>query len=64
MKGGDKINYFFKIVVPQLLEYFESNAEDVSKFLILDVLKNNKSFEKVVQDVIDLSKEISNKNKK
>ena len=57
------INYFFKVVVPQLLDYFESNAKDVPNLLVLDVLLNNKKYEKDVQEVIDLSKEISKKTK-
>lgn len=47
-----------------MLEYFESSAKDVLEILMLEALKNNEKFEKEVQEVTDLSKEISNKSKK
>ena len=55
------INYFFEIVVPQLLEYFKNNAKDVPYFLLSDVLINNKNYEKEVKEVIKKSNEISKK---
>lgn len=47
-----------------MLEYFESSAKDVLEILMLEALKNNDNFEKKVQEVTELSKEISNKSKK
>jgi len=44
-----------------MLDYFKSNAEDVTVFLILEALKNNENYGKEIQDSIDLSKEISEK---
>lgn len=55
------INYFFEIVVPQLLEYFKENAKDVPYFLFSEVLINNKNYEKEVKEVIKKSNEISKK---
>lgn len=55
------INYFFEIVVPQLLEYFKENAKDVPYSLLLDVLINNKSYEKEVKEMIEKSNKISKK---
>ena len=54
------INYFFKEVIPQLLEYFESNAKEMPDLLILEVLKNN-NYKNEIQDVNDLSEKISEK---
>lgn len=55
------INYFFEIVVPQLLEYFKDNAKDVPYFLLSEVLINNKNYEKEVKEMIEKSNEISKK---
>ncbi len=55
------INYFFKIVVPQLLEYFKENAKDVPYLLLSEVLINNKKYEKEVKEMIEKSEEISKK---
>ena len=52
------INYFFEIVVPQLLEYFKENAKDVPYSLLLDILINNKNYEKEVKEMIEKSNEI------
>ena len=58
------INYFFEIVVPQLLEYFKENAKDVPYYLLSEVLINNKNYEKEVEEMIEKSKEISKNMKK
>ena len=55
------INYFFEIVVPQVLEYFKENAKDISSFLILEILLKNKNFKKDIQKMFEMSEEISNK---
>lgn len=55
------INYFFEIVVPQLLEYFKENAKDVPYSLLSEVLINNKNYEKEVKEMIEESNEISKK---
>ena len=60
-KEKKNINHFFKIVVPQLLDYFKSNAKEIPELLILDVLKDNQTYATNIKDVIDLSKEISEK---
>jgi hypothetical protein len=55
------INYFFEIVVPQLLEYFKENAKDVPYSLLSEVLVNNKNYEKEVKEMIEKSNAISKK---
>ena len=55
------INYFFEIVVPQLLEYFKENAKNVPYSLLSEVLVNNKNYEKEVKEMIEKSNQISKK---
>ena len=55
------INYFFEIIVPQLLEYFKDNAKDVPYSLLSELLINNKNYEKEVKEMIEKSKEVSKK---
>ena len=55
------INYFFEIVIPQVLEYFKENAKDISSFLLLEVLLKNKNYEKDIQKLFEKSEEVSNK---
>ncbi len=55
------INYFFEIVIPQVLEYFKENAKDISSFLLLDVLLKNKNYEKNIQKLFEKSEVVSNK---
>lgn len=55
------INYFFEIVIPQVLEYFKENAKDIPSFLLLEVLLKNKNYEKDIQKLFKKSEEISNK---
>lgn len=58
------INYFFEIVIPQVLEYFKENAKDIPSFLLLEVLLKNKNYGKDVQKMFEISEEISNKYSK
>ncbi len=55
------INYFFEMVVPQILEYFKENAKDIPSFLILKVLLKNKNYEKDIKKMFEKSEENSNK---
>lgn len=57
----NSINYFFEIVVPQLLAYFKDNAKDVPYSLLSEVLINNKNYEEEVKEMIEKSKEVSKK---
>lgn len=57
------INYFFEIVVPQLLDYFKDNAKDVPYSLLSEVLINNKNYKEEVKEMIEKSKEVSKKYK-
>ena len=50
------INYFFEIVIPQVLEYFKENAKDIPSFLLLKVLLKNKNYEKNIQKYLKCQK--------
>jgi len=56
------MNYFFKVVVPQMLEYFKENANAVPNLLILDVLKTEENQEDI-DEVIAKANEITDKYK-
>ena len=56
------MNYFFKVVVPQMLEYFKENANVVPNLLILDVLKTEDHQEEI-DEVQAKADEITDKYK-
>ena len=60
-KFWKKVNYFFEIVVPQLLEYFKENAKDIPYSLLSEALINNKNYEKEVKEMIEKSNKVSEK---
>lgn len=55
------INYFFEIVVPQVLEYFKENAKDIPSFLILEVLLQNEKYKKDIEKMFKKAEEIVTK---
>ena len=57
------INYFFEIVVPEVLEYFKENAKEIPSFLILEVLLQNKEYIKDIEKLFETTKEINKKHK-
>jgi len=58
------INYFFETVVPQILEYFKENKEEISNYLILEVLKKDKQYQEQIKKILEQSKEEKDNNKK
>ncbi len=58
------INYFFEIVVPQILEYFKENKEVIPNHLILEVLRKDKQYQEQIEKVLELYKEENKNNKK
>jgi hypothetical protein len=66
--GGGKemtiINYFFEIVVPQILEYFKEGKEEIPNYLMLEVLKKDKQYQEQIEKILELSKEENNNNQK
>lgn len=66
--GGGKeitiINYFFETVVPQILEYFKENKEEIPNYLMLEVLKKDKQYQEQIEKILELSKEENKNNQK
>lgn len=58
------INYFFEIVVPQILEYFKEGKEEIPNYLMLEVLKKDKQYKEQIEKILELSKEENNNNQK
>ena len=58
------INYFFEIVVPQILEYFKENKEEIPNYLMLEVLRKDKQYQEKIDKILELSKEDKNNNEK
>ena len=58
------INYFFEIVVPQILEYFKENKEEIPNYLMLEVLRKDKQYQEQIEEILELSKEENKNNQK
>lgn len=58
------INYFFEIVVPQILEYFKEDKEEISNYLMLEVLKKDKQYQEQIEKILEQSKKENDNNKK
>ncbi len=58
------INYFFEIVVPQILEYYKENKEVIPNHLILEVLRKDKQYQEQIEKILELYKEENKNNKK
>ncbi len=58
------INYFFETVVPQILEYFKENKEEIPNYLMLEVLKKDKQYQEQIEKILEQSKEENDSNKK
>ena len=58
------INYFFEIVVPQILEYFNEGKEEIPNYLMLEVLKKDKQYQEQIEKILELSKEENKNNQK
>ena len=47
------MNYFFKFLLPQLMEFFDKNNDDIFKFIPKIILKN---YQKEIEKTIDFNK--------
>ena len=58
------INYFFEIVVPQILEYFKENKEKIPNYLMLEVLRKDKQYQEQIDKILEKSNEEKDNNVK
>ena len=58
------INYFFEIVMPQILEYFKENKEEIPNYLMLKVLMKDKQYQEQIDKILEQLKEENGNNKK
>ena len=58
------INYFFQVVVPQILDYFKGNKEVIPNYLILEVLRKDKQYQEQIEEILELSTEENKNNQK
>ena len=54
------INYFFEVVLPQILDYFKEDKEQVTNYFLLEILKNNKKYQEQIKKIL----KTNNQNKK
>lgn len=58
------INYFFETVVPQILEYFKENKEEIPNYLMLEVLRKDKQYQEQIDKILEQSKEVKDNNER
>ena len=51
------INYFFEVVLSQILDYFERNTEQVTNYFLLEILKNYKKYQKQIKRILETNKQ-------
>lgn len=51
------INYFFEVVLSQILDYFERNTEQVTNYFLLEILKNDKKYQKQIKRILETNKQ-------
>lgn len=51
------INYFFEVVLPQILDYFERNTEQVTNYFLLEILKNDKKYQEQIKRILETNKQ-------
>ncbi len=50
------INYFFEVVLQQILDYFEKNNEQVTNYFLLEILKNDKKYQEQTKRILETNK--------
>lgn len=56
-KGVDKMNYFFKYLIPQLLDYFNNDVDSIKEFIPKVIIQN---YENTLLECIKNEKESIN----
>lgn len=51
------INYFFEVVLPQLLDYFKENNELAKNYFLLEILKKDKKYQEQIKKIFEENKQ-------
>lgn len=51
------INYFFEVVLPQILDYFIEDKEQVTNYFLLEILKNDKKYQEQIKRILETNKQ-------
>lgn len=51
------INYFFEVVLPQILDYFERNTEQATNYFLLEIFKNDKKYQEQIKRILETNKQ-------
>lgn len=51
------INYFFEVVLPQILDYFEEYKERITNYFLLEILKNDKKYQEQIKKILETNKQ-------
>lgn len=51
------INYFFEVVLSQILDYFEKNNQQVTNYFLLEILKNDKKYREQIKRILETNKQ-------
>lgn len=51
------INYFFEVVLPQILDYFEENKKLITNYFLLEILKNDKNYQEQIKKILEANKQ-------
>jgi len=57
LRGVDKMNYFFKYLIPQLLDYFNNDVDSIKEFIPEVIIQN---YENTLLECIKNEKENTN----
>ena len=51
------INYFFEVVLQQILDYFVRNNEQATNYFLLEILKNDKKYQEQIKRISETNKQ-------
>ena len=51
------INYFFEVVLAQLLDYFKENNELLKNYFLLEILKKDKKYQEQIKKIFEENKQ-------
>lgn len=51
------INYFFEVVLPQILDYFKEDKEQVTNYFLLEILKNDEKYQEQIKRILETNKQ-------